>query len=102
MNRYNDPLQNLKEKLLKDGYFSLIEIPGKGLCGLFRFIYTTGLCIGLNEYSYEGRYCFKNGLEALHSLNQWDGTGDPPGDWVKFKSMTIEYQNPKLKDNSQL
>lgn len=83
-----------EKELQEEGYFNIEKIEGRGLCGLFRFIYTTGLCYGLNEYGYEGRYCFESTADAEASLKEWDGNGDPSGDWIKHKGEKGEYSNP--------
>lgn len=65
------------------------EVPGRGDCAVQRFIYTCGLLVGLelNPFTndYKARYCYETAAEAIHALDTWDGTGDPPGDWIKEK-----------------
>jgi len=91
--------EELIEFLKGEGYYDIREIPGRGLCGLMRFIFTIGLVEGLTEHSYEGRWCYPYDLaaEAILAFSTWDGEGDPPGDWIKYKGRT-EYSNPKLKE----
>jgi len=76
------------------------DIPNKGLCGIKRMAFTVGLCYNLNNNivsaNYEGRYCFHTKAQALEALNTWDGTGDPPGNWIKHKGNT-EYSNPNYE-----
>lgn len=80
-----------------DGYFHIREKPGRGICGLMHFVYTVGLCYGLDETGYQGRYCFSNLREAMDSLDAWTGEGDPPGNWIKHKGK-VEYSNPNKKE----
>jgi len=65
------------------------RVPGRGLCGIQRFIFTCGLLTDLKFYEmendYTARYCYPNEREALRALQAWDGTGDPPGPWIKEK-----------------
>jgi hypothetical protein len=90
---------NIIESILKPaGYYEIREIPGRGICGLQRFIFTTGLVIGMDEIGYQGRYCYSTENEALDAINSWDGTGDPPGLWIKYKGREGERSNP-LVDN---
>ena len=91
--------EELIQKLESDGYKEIREIPGRGLCGLRQFMFTVGLCYGLQEYSFEGRWCYPHeyALEALVALKVWDGKEDPAGNWVKYKGLDAEYSNPKLK-----
>jgi hypothetical protein len=89
-----------KDQLFKyletEGYSHLTEIPGRGICGVTRMIYTTGLVYGIDRYSYKGRYCFETMAVAVQSLNEWSGADDPPGDWIKHKGR-IEYSNPNYQ-----
>jgi len=65
------------------------RVIGGRLCGVQRFIFTTGLLVGLRFdalfYDYDARYCYETAPEAVHALLTWDGRGDPPGHWVKEK-----------------
>jgi len=95
-----------KEELIKyletEGYKNIRDIPGRGLCGLREFIFTIGLCEGLTEHDYKGRWCYPKDLadEAIIAFLTWDGIGDPIGDWVKYKGMHEEYSNPKLQNEN--
>lgn len=85
-------MNNLKEFLEKEGYKEIREIPGKGVCALYRFIFTVGLVYNIDEFGYEGRYCYPNYSDALEALLNWNGQEDPSGDWIKHKGK-IEYLN---------
>lgn len=80
-------------------YVMFTEIDGKGLCALKPFMFTVGLCIGINEHSFYGRYCYPNDrkLEAIFALGCWDGKGDPRGNWVKYKGKDGERSNTKIQ-----
>jgi hypothetical protein len=64
-------------------------VPGHGLCVLERFLTTVGLLtsVELDEtgYGYARRYCFPQWKDAESALQTWDGSGDPPGEWIKEK-----------------
>lgn len=81
------------EHLEEEGYFNLREIPGKGVCGLYRFMFTVGLCVGIDETGYHGRYCFKDLMDARVALKDWDGIGDPIPLWIKYKGLDGERSN---------
>lgn len=83
----------IKSILESEGYFNLKIIEGRGVVGLFRFIFTVGLVYGISEYDYKGRYCYPNLHDATASLEKWDGKEDPSGNWIKHKGR-IEYSNP--------
>lgn len=75
------------EELKAHGYYNIREIPGRGICGLMEFLFTIGLCEGLTDIGYSGRYCYPKELilESVIAIETWDGQGDPKGDWIKYK-----------------
>jgi len=85
--------------LKNDGYFETKYIPGRGICGLHRLVYTIGLCYGIYERGYAGRYCFDKIGEARFAIRNWNGRGDPGDEWIKHKAIGNEYTNPKLIGN---
>ena len=90
--------KDLFKELEEEGYFDLKIIPGKGICCLFRMIYTVGLVIVINEYGYYGRYCYKHLADAKEALEKWDGNGDPDGPWIKYKGEGGEKSNLSKED----
>lgn len=65
------------------------EVPGRGVCGVQRFIFSCGLLTDLRfdglGYGYSARYCYPIARDAERALAEWDGIGDPPGEWIKEK-----------------
>jgi hypothetical protein len=59
-------------------------------------VYTAGLFVGLYLEGYLGRYCYNTLQEAKDALEAWDGAGDPPGAWLKYKGVGGERQGPGL------
>ncbi len=59
-----------------------------------RMIFTVGLVVGLDEISYKHRYCYHSNEEAVRALNEWDGKGFPPGNWIKRKGIDGDVTNP--------
>lgn len=84
---------DINETLAAEGYTDIREIPGRGLCGLHNFMFTTGLCWGLDESGYRGRWCYQSPNQAKDALERWDGHGDPTGPWVKYKGEGGERRN---------
>lgn len=91
-------LPDLEQQLLASGQvpevwrkqFVLVRIvPDRGLCGVQPFLVTSGLVVGMTfdglTYGYTHRYCYESPLEATRALREWDGKGDPPGEWIKEK-----------------
>jgi len=81
------------EELQKEGYYSIREIPGQGLCGLMKFAFTTGLVIGMESWGYKGRYCYSSAEDAQKALDESDGIGDTEGPSIKYKGMEGEREN---------
>ena len=85
----------LKNQLKQEGYYMIREIPNRGICAIYPFIFTIAIVYGIdNDGSYLGRYCYPRSkcLDAILSLQIWDGDGDPDGEWIKHKGG-IEYSN---------
>lgn len=78
------------------GYDNLVIVPGRGVCGILRMAFTTGLFIGLDYLGYYGRYCYHTKAEAVEALKNWDGQGDPGGEWIKYKGAGGE--RPRIPD----
>ena len=53
--------------------------------GISDYAYTAALVVGLCEGGYRTRYCYETRAQAEAALQAWDGTGDPPGPWIKQK-----------------
>lgn len=60
------------------------------------FIYTFGLLVGLDVWQYRTRFCYPRLDLALHALLTWDGSGDPPGSWLKEKGSGAARLNPHV------
>jgi hypothetical protein len=80
----------MNEFLLKEGYTDLKELDTGEVAGLFKFLFTTGLVVGLTKYGYRVRYCFEHVSDARQVLKTWNGIGHPDGNWIKAKG-TDEY-----------
>jgi hypothetical protein len=69
----------------KHGYSNLKVLANGELAGVQMFLFTYGLTVGLGFIGYRTRFCYHTKSEAVEALRQWDGTGDPPGLWIKQK-----------------
>lgn len=92
MGRYMD----IYQQLTAEGYQCVRVTTSGKYVGVMGFIYTAGLCIGLDKYGYERRYCYATKREAIAACTIWDGNGDPPGNWIKMKSAKGEKINPLI------
>ena len=90
-------LELLRPELEEMGYTNLRVIDGRGICGLFPYMFTIGLTFGITNIGYYGRYCYSKdkALEAVIGLSIWDGKEDPVGSWIKYKGTGGERSNDK-------
>jgi hypothetical protein len=65
---------------------------GEWAC-LHQFVFTVGLLVGVDEQTYRTRFCYESIGDACAALMSWDGSGDPPGQWIKEKGR-FERSNP--------
>lgn len=68
------------------GYTGVCKINGR-VVGIMQFLFTWGLCVGLDEYGYVCRYCYHSLHEAAQGLAEWirDGGDEPPPGYIKRK-----------------
>lgn len=67
------------------GYFPVKQLPNGKWAGVMEMRYTAGLFVGLDKTGYSTRFCFTSWVEAVQALEEWDGTGLPPGFWTVQK-----------------
>lgn len=74
-----------EEEAVKEGYTPNRVLPNGEHAGVIDMQFTTALVVGIDEIGYRTRFCFCTRAEAEQALEEWDGTGFPPGFWVKQK-----------------
>lgn len=93
-----DSDNDLIDILRKEGYTALMNIPSQGICGIYKFMFTYGLVVGLQRDTYDRRYCYKTYEEALIALCIWSGEEEhPQGDWIKCKGSCGDITKKDLK-----
>jgi hypothetical protein len=80
---------------IREGYAHVRLLPTGEIAGLQRFIFTVGLIVGINGYTYRTRFCYAKASEAIEAITTWDGKGSPPGYWIKEKGRR-ERHNPRV------
>lgn len=83
----------LKAQLESEGYFNVVEIEGRGICAVQKYLFTFGIVYGIDLIGYEGRWCYADYRVAILALSQWDGKNDPPYNWIKYKGKGGEREN---------
>lgn len=68
--------------LATQGYTDLRVLPDGTIAGLVPLLFTTGLCMGLSEITWQKRYCFEAREDALSALQGLSSIEDEPAGWV--------------------
>ncbi len=66
-------------------YHPLKRLATGELAGVYDYLYTAGLVVGIDPVGWRTRFCYETRFQAEQALEQWDGRGDPPGNWIKQK-----------------
>jgi hypothetical protein len=66
------------------------KLPTGEWAAICKYLFTTGIVVGLDESSYRIRWCYERQQEAGMALLTWDGRGDPPGNWIKVKGRLLD------------
>lgn len=85
---------DLKTFLEENDYMGIREVPGHGVCGLQRFMFTSAIVCGMDYTGRRYRYCYHTLAEAALALMEWDGQGHPGGDWIVRKGEGGDVPNP--------
>jgi hypothetical protein len=80
--------------LMQQGYLAPRRLPDQRWIAVQRFLFTWGLMVGLDDCGYVTRFCYAKLHDALAAAVLWDGTGDPPGPWIKEKGRDGERDGP--------
>ena len=87
------------DRMLEEGYLLPHKLPTGKWVGCLQMNYTGGLFVGLDESGYEKRYCYQTIYGAMVASLEWDGEGDPPGNWIKEKGNGIDRINPNIMED---
>lgn len=77
--------EELVKYLAEEGYRHVRALPSGVVIGILPQLFTTGLFVGLTEFSCGRRYCYEHLADAIIAVESWSGEGDPPGLWIKEK-----------------
>lgn len=67
--------------------------------GLIEMLYTTALCVGLDRYGYERRYCYEDGHIAFLELQKMQSGRDVPRGWIAARPPSAAAIAIKSKGN---
>jgi len=74
-----------KEQIEALGYEFPRQLPNGQWIALQRFLFTWAVVKGIDPIGYEQRWCYGAYNDALIAVANWDGEGDPPGNWIVNK-----------------
>lgn len=71
-----------KEYLEKMGYISVRQLNDGTWVGLTDLLFTTGLCIGLDLFGWQKRYCFEDPNKAFLEILRLKTFESAPTGWI--------------------
>jgi hypothetical protein len=78
-------------QLTRFGYSRVRKLANGEWAGMLAMLFTYALVYGLDEFGdYKWRYCYEHAGDVVLALSLWDGTGHPPGAWIKRKGHPAE------------
>lgn len=83
---------------LAEEYHNARYLPNGKIAAVRQFLFTAGICADMDEFGYSRRWCYQHARDAIAALEKWDGTGDPPGPWIKYKGQHDERLGPGAID----
>ena len=94
--------------MLDDHIHVVRERPDGKTIALTRMVASTALLLVTEDYKeraqarywngWQKRFCYRRFDQALDAALEWDGEGDPPGDWIKDKSPGQDRLNPRFNN----
>ena len=74
-----------EEDIIAFGYSHPRQLPDGKWIAVMDLLFTTGLFYNLDRVGYECRWCYEKRQDAIDALNEWNGEGEPSGDWIVRK-----------------
>lgn len=71
-------------------YLYVRQLDDRTWVGLTPLLFTTGLCLGLDEFGWKRRYCFKTSATAISELAKLKTIDDVPTGWVAKRPKDVE------------
>lgn len=86
---------DLLKFLINQGYNCIVPVRNRGLCAVISAVLgECDLVYNLTWDGVTGRYGYGSMSEAVAALCEWDGSGDPPGNWAVHKGQGYKIKNP--------
>jgi len=89
---------SIQEFLEEQGYIGVRQCSNGVWIGVSQQLYTCALCVGLDEFGYDRRYCYEYSVQAIKAAQEYSGEGDPSGMWIKRKGKGGEALGPGVKE----
>jgi hypothetical protein len=65
------------------GYLNPCDVPNHGMCAVRIQLFNAAIVAGMAIDGIEQHWDYWTVSEALDALRAWDGSPDPPGNWIK-------------------
>lgn len=86
--------EKLRQHLESNLYCHLRELHDGTIIGVQPQMFTTGLFVGLDWFTYSHRFCYEHTEDAVQAAKTWNGGEYPPGPWIKRKGLHPEVLGP--------
>lgn len=78
----------IRAMLADNGYEHVRQLPDGTWAGLTRLIFTTGLCVGMDDLGWAARYCFEQYDKALLELACLQSIHQTPQGFIAQRGTT--------------
>lgn len=92
--------------LIADNHYIIHQLANGKVVAVVPMIASAALVLVTEDYvekaverywdGWERRFCYASFGDAVSAAAFWDGTSDPPGDWIKDKSPGQDRLNPRF------
>lgn len=65
-----------------NGYFNIRQLEDGGWVANYRLLFTTAICVGLDAYGFERRYCYDDPDRAESEIQAMRRLDDEPTGWI--------------------
>jgi hypothetical protein len=69
----------------ENGYFEIRELPDGTTAALYRLMFTTAICTGLDDLGWAYRWCFADAALASSELAKLEAMDDKPTGYVAHR-----------------
>ena len=87
--------EKITQFLLDNEYHSIVKLPDGTWAALTKLLYTTGLCVGLDDLGWAARYCFKDTGKAVSELCKLKRMTEAPSGFIAQRGGVTVFEERK-------